>query len=259
MHADSLSISQSNFKPITLLISGVLILLTHFLTIGIAELSPNFQISGLYSEELANISGIEFSGWFIVIIGVVLFIPHVSKPPAPALRPGQSQAGDDGHKASQGVEADINHVEDPVGQQRLDALVEQAQQRRYQHGEHRRCGDPAAVSLPFGESLVNDDRNQTVLDQVRARLRGRHAQESDEVGAGDSQRDADLGHTRPRFQPQHQDGHPDQEQAKHERVVDQTPGAEFPCQSPGQAEGGVDRHQDDQGPEPEALLTIGGE
>ena len=69
------------------------------------------------------------------------------------------------------IEANVDPVEDAVGQNRLNALIEQAQQRCRRHRERGGIGHRAADARPFQQRLVDEGCHNTVLHQVSSLCR----------------------------------------------------------------------------------------
>ena len=89
---------------------------------------------------------------------------------APPPRSRESQDRRDRYQAGEGVEANVANIVDAVWQDRLDTLIEQTQKRCHHHGDSGQRRDPASVAQTLAESLVDEYRNQRVLDQVCALL-----------------------------------------------------------------------------------------
>ena len=140
---------------------------------------------------------------------------------APSPRSCESQARRDRHQAGEGVEADVADIVDAVGQDRLDTLIEPTQKRGHRHGVSDRRRDPAAVAQTLGESLVDKDGNQTVLEQVSALLRTLYPDPRHQIGGRNAERHPYLAaagaplHPLPGDGPHHQEwdqGDQDQKQ-----------------------------------------------
>ena len=115
------------------------------------------------------------------------------------------------------------------------------------------------MARPLRERFVDEQGDHAVLDQVGALRRDRHADEYQQIGGHDPERDGDLESRRPYSQPLRYRRRNDQEAAEQEEARAQVEVPQRRGQRPRQAEGGVDRRHDGQRPGPEAPLPIRGE
>ena len=125
------------------------------------------------------------------------------------------------------------------------------------------CGrrrHPTAVLQTLAESVVDQDGDDAVLEQVGALLgTAAHPEHHQSVDGRDAKHYPDLAPRGAPLQPTSDDGRHQEEQEEEQRSWQQVTLAQYLGQGSRQAKGGVDGHHDGQRAEPEAAFAVGGE